>query len=127
MSSPDSEPKEEANPGRWGASQAEARTTAPGLSRYNTTLVTTERKDTHHGGRHSRDILCICYRPGAPRAGCCDLMARQDLCTSHTHPNYLRGVLTPVFRGAEEEGTGGVEKLAFLAVWKALGTLNFGH
>lgn len=54
-------------------------------------------------------------------------MARQDLCTSHSHPNYLRGVLTPVFRGAEEEGTGGVEKLAFIAVWKALGTLNFGH
>lgn len=54
-------------------------------------------------------------------------MARQDLCTSHTHPNYLWGVLTPVFRGAEEEGAGGMEKLAFPAVWKALGTLNFGH
>ena len=54
-------------------------------------------------------------------------MARQDLCTSHTHPNYLWGVLTPVFHGAEEEGAGGVEKLAFPAVWKALGTLNFGH
>lgn len=54
-------------------------------------------------------------------------MARQDLCTSHSHPNYLQGVLTPVFRAAEEEGTGGLEKLAFIAVWKALGTLNFGH
>ena len=32
-----------------------------------------------------------------------------------------------IHHGAEEEGAGGVEKLAFPAVWKALGTLNFGH
>lgn len=66
-------------------------------------LVTTERKDTHHGEQHLKVI---------PRVQCCDPLAIKDLWTSHIHPSNLQRVLPPVFQGAEGEGSVSTEKLA---------------
>lgn len=66
-------------------------------------LVTTERKDAHHGEQHLKVI---------PRVQCCDPLAIKDLWTSHIHPSNLQSVLPPVFQGAEGEGSVSTEKLA---------------